>query len=67
MEVIKAEFSREFYESLPKDLRKEIVIRSVENEDFREDQEWLELRDQSNKSFKALKKREFYLREHLKL
>ena len=67
MEVIKAEFSKEFYEALPDNLRSEITIRSVETGDYREDEEWVILKDASNKAFRALKKREFKLREELNI
>lgn len=67
MEVIKAEFSKEFYEALPEELRCEITIRSVETGDYKEDPEWVELKDASNKAFRALKKREYKLREDLNI
>ena len=67
METIKAEFSKEFYDSLNPDQRKEIIIRSVETGDYKEDPEWVELKEASNKAFRALRKKEFQLRESLKI
>jgi TRAP-type C4-dicarboxylate transport system substrate-binding protein len=67
MEIIKAEFSKEFYDSLNPDQRKEIIIRSVETGDYKEDPEWAELKEASNKAFRALRKKEFQLRESLKI
>lgn len=66
-EVIKAEFSKEFYESLPELIRDEITIRSVETGDYKEDEEWTILKEASNKAFRALRKREFKLREDLNI
>ncbi len=65
MEKLKAEFSRELYDSLPELLRAEITVTSVQTEEFKEDSEWVELKEISNKAFRALKKREYQLREHL--
>ena len=63
--MLKAEFTNEFYQSLSNEARSELTIISVESEDFKEDAEWLELKEISNKAFRALKKREYKLREHL--
>lgn len=65
MDLIKAEFSREFYESLTNEQRSNITIRSVETGDYKEDPEWVVLKEESNKAFRALRKKEFQIREHL--
>lgn len=67
MDLIKAEFSPEFYASLTDEQRKAVTIRSVETGDYAEDQEWLELKDVSNKAYRAMKKREYKIREYLNL
>lgn len=67
MALIKAEFSEEFYESLTVDQRNEITIRSVETGDYASNEEWQVLKKESNKTFKALKKKEFEIRKHLNL
>ena len=67
MELIKAEFSKDFYDSLTVDQRNEVTIRSVETGDYKEDPEWLELKEASNKAYRAMKKREYKIREYLNL
>lgn len=67
MDKIKAEFSQEFYKSLTDDQRSEITIRSVETGDYASNEEWQVLKKESNKTFKALKKKEFEIRKHLNL
>ena len=67
MGKLKAEFTNEFYQSLSNEARSELTIISVESEDFKEDAEWLELKEISNNAFRALKKREYKLREHLNI
>lgn len=64
---LKAEFTQELYDSLPSLLRAEMTIISVDSEEFKEDEEWLELKEISNKAFRDLKKREYKLREHLNI
>jgi AAA+ ATPase superfamily predicted ATPase len=66
-DIIKGEFSEDFYKSLTDEQRKEVVIRSVETGDYKEDPEWVELKEASNKAFKLLKKREYKIREYLNL
>lgn len=67
MSTLKAEFSEEFYKSLTPEQRKEITIRSVETGDYKDDPEWAELKEASNKAFRALRKKEFQIREHLNI
>ena len=68
MEIIKAEFSKELYESLPQLLRDEIDIKNVDEVDFdySEDEIWQELKKESTKAYKKLKEREFILRHNIK-
>ena len=57
MDKIKAEFSQEFYESLTADQRNQITIRSVETGDYASNEEWVKLKEASNKTFRALRKK----------
>jgi len=66
MEKIKAEFTKELYDALTPLIRAAMTITSVENDDYKEDDEWLRLKEISNAAYKALKKREFELRKYLK-
>ena len=65
MSVIKAEFSEEFYNSLTNEQRSEISVRSVESGDYKDDPEWVTLKDLASKAYRMKIKREFKLREHL--
>ena len=67
MSKLKAEFTKEFYYNLPNLLRSEMTIISVDSEEFKEDAEWIELKEASNQAFRKLKKREYILREHLNI
>jgi hypothetical protein len=66
-EIIKAEFTNELYQSMPDDIRSHIIIRSVETGDYSNDPEWVILKEESNKAFRKLRKKEFQLRESLKV
>lgn len=67
MNTIKAEFSEEFYKSLTDDQRSKVTIRSVETGDYKENSEWVELKEASNKAFRALRKKEHNIREYLNI
>lgn len=67
MNTVKAEFSEEFYKSLTDQQRSEITIRSVETGDYQEDPDWVVLKEASNKAFRALREKEFQIRENLNL
>jgi hypothetical protein len=66
MEKIKAEFSKELYDILPPLMKVAMTVIEVSNDDYKEDEEWVRLKEVSNAAYKALKKREFKLREYLK-
>ena len=67
MVILKADLSEDFYKSLTEDQRSEITVRSVETGDYKEYPEWVELKEVSNKAFRALRKKEFEIRKHLNL
>lgn len=67
MGKIKAEFMEALYNDIPIEIRSNMTIISVSSEDFKEDEQWMELKHKSNEAFRKLKKREFELREHLNI
>ena len=66
MDYIKCHISEEDYKKINKDVRSNIEILSVEPEDFDYsfDETWKELKSKSSKAYKAVKKREYELRNN---
>ena len=66
MDFIKCHISEEDYKKINKDVRSNIEILSVEPKDFDYsfDEIWQELKSKSHKAYKAVKKREYELRNN---
>ena len=66
MDFIKCHISEEDYKKIDKDVRSNIEILSVEPKDFDYsfDEIWQELKSKSDKAYKAVKKREYELRNN---
>jgi len=64
-EVIKAEFSKEFYEALPDELRKYITVIAADEgkHDYSHDDLWIDLKYTATRAYKKLKEREYKLRQ----
>jgi len=67
MERIKAEFSQEFYESLTNEQRSHITIRGVATGDYQNDPEWVKLKEDASKAYRARIKKEHEIRKHLNI
>ena len=65
MEKIKAEFSKEFYDSLTNDQRSEITVSGAEDkrQDYSHDDIWIDLKYKATRAYKKLKEREYKLRQ----
>jgi len=66
MQIITCEIEEDVYVLIPRHLRKQIVIKGVdvENYDYSDDEVWKSLKKESTKSYKKLKEREFNLRNN---
>ena len=65
MDKIKAEFSKEFYESLTVNQRNEITISGVDVKafDYSHDDIWIDLKYKASRAYKKLKEHEYKLRQ----
>ncbi len=67
MDQVKSIMSISVYEQIPKYLRDAIDIQNIEPDtfDYSGDDIWLELKKESTKAYKNLKKREYLIRHDL--
>lgn len=65
MSIVKAEFSKEFYESLTNEQRNEITVSGSEDKghDYSYDDIWIDLKYKATRAYKKLKEREFKLKQ----
>jgi len=63
-ERIRLEIKKEHYEQIPKDLREQFLIKSIDvpSPEYIKDIKWCELKKEADKAYKNLKDREFQLR-----
>ena len=66
-ERIRLEIKKDQYEQIPKHLRDEFLIKSIDvpSPEYQKDSKWLELKKVADNAYKDLKNREFEIRHNL--